>query len=285
MMNRLFVAALATLLAAWTLVAGAQEKSPLASLPWEFGPTTGRIGDSATIEVPKGYAFLGPEGTQELNRLLENPDSGTTSYTLVPDDLRWMSFFSFNKTGYIKDDEEIKPDELFESVRAGTEAANDERRKNGWDPIHLTGWAFKPQYDRQLKTLEWAFIAKSERAAEEFVNYNTRLLGRRGVMEVVVIDTPATLTTSVAQFKGLLDGFSYTQGESYAEYQPGDHVAEYGLAALVAGGAAAAASKKGFFAVIGVAILKMWKLALAGLIIGGAWLRSLFRRKSADTPR
>lgn len=281
-MNRLIAAALAALLFAWSLVANAQEKSPLASLPWEFGPTTGHIGDTATIKVPKGYAFLGPEGTRQLNKLMENPDSGGTSYTLVPEDMRWMSFFSFNKTGYIKDDEEIKPDELFESVRAGTEAANEERRKNGWDLLHLTGWAFKPQYDRQLKTLEWAFVAKSERSAEEVVNYNTRLLGRRGVTEVVVVDSPATLNASVGQFKSLLDGFAYTSGESYAEYRPGDHVAEYGLAALVAGGAAAVASKKGFFAVIGIALLKMWKLALLAVALAGGWLKSLLRRKSAD---
>jgi len=57
-------------------------------------------------------------------------------------------------------------------------------------------------------------------------------------------------------------------------------VAEFGLAALIAGGAAAVATKKGFWAVIAGFFAAAWKfiaVAVVGLL---AWLRSLFKGKS-----
>jgi len=145
--------------------------------------------------------------------------------------------------------------------------------------VHLTGWAFKPQYDQTLKSLEWAFRLKGEDSAGESINYNTRLLGRHGVMEVLVLTSPENLTGSVADFKAKLPGFKFNAGQTYAEFRDGDKVAEYGLAALVTGGAAAVAAKKGFFAAIGVMLLKMWKLVLVGLAAIGAGFKKFFGRK------
>ena len=60
-----------------------------------------------------------------------------------------------------------------------------------------------------------------------------------------------------------------------AEFQPGDKVAKYGLAALVAGGAAAAVVKgKGLFKIIGIAIL-------AGLAAVGSFFKKIFGKKDA----
>jgi uncharacterized membrane-anchored protein len=56
-------------------------------------------------------------------------------------------------------------------------------------------------------------------------------------------------------------------------------VAEFGLAALVLGGAAAVATKKGFWAVIGGFLAAFWKL-LAGLAVAAvAALGGLFKKK------
>ena len=41
-----------------TMAVCAQE-DPVSKLDWQIGPTTGMIGDKATIRVPEGYAFLG----------------------------------------------------------------------------------------------------------------------------------------------------------------------------------------------------------------------------------
>jgi len=259
----------------------AQEKK-IEDLPWELGPTKGQIGASASIQVPEGYAFLGPAGAREFNRITENPESGVEEYILAKQDLSWIAFFSFDLVGYVKDDEKLDPDELLSSVTEGTEASNEERKANGWDPIHVTGWSFKPQYDNGIKSLEWAFRLKGEHSSGETINYNTRLLGRRGVMQVLLLTSPEELQASVTDFKSKLPGFAFTAGENYADFRAGDHVAEYGLAALVTGGAAAVAAKKGFFAAIGLFLLKMWKLLLIGVVAVGAGFRKFFGGKDVD---
>jgi uncharacterized membrane-anchored protein len=106
----------------------------------------------------------------------------------------------------------------------------------------------------------WAVRAESD--GETIVNYNTRLLGRKGVMSAVLVADPETLDASVQEFKQLLTSFNYDQDHRYAEYLPGDKVAAYGLAALVTGGAAAAVAKsgagKGLFKLIGVGVIALF---------------------------
>lgn len=252
------------------------ESDPVSQLPWQHGPTVGRIGDRATIKVPKGYAFLDAAATRRFNELLENPPTAVDEYVIAPDNLDWIAFFSFSEIGYVKDDETLDPDDVLSSIRDGLEHGNEERRSRGWDTLKLVGWSSQPQYDQQIRALAWAILLESESSGSQVVNYNTRLLGRRGVMEVTVAADPETLQPAIADFKGLVPGYAYVAGEGYGEFRPGDHVAEIGLAALITGGAAAVASKKGWFAAIGVAIAKFWKLLLVGVVGIGVAIRKFF---------
>ena len=265
--------------------AQSEEQSPFANLPWEFGPTKGAIGTRATIDVPEGYAFLDAEGARQFNEIAENPPTGTDEYILAPTDLAWVAFFNFNEVGYVKDDEKLDPDDILGSIREGTKAGNEEREKRGWDTMEILGWSFQPQYDQQINALEWAILAQMQQSGSQVINYNTRLLGRRGVMEVVVATDPELLTTSIANFKSLVPGYQFSTGEKYAEFKEGDHIAEYGLAALITGGAAAVAAKKGWLAAIGVFLLKIWKLLVVGVVAVGAGFRKFFKRGGNDTPQ
>jgi uncharacterized membrane-anchored protein len=66
-------------------------------------------------------------------------------------------------------------------------------------------------------------------------------------MEVTLVCEPDELTAMIAEQEKILTGFSYIEGQRYAEYRAGDKIAEYGLTGLVAGGAAFALAKSGFF--------------------------------------
>jgi uncharacterized membrane-anchored protein len=256
----------------------AEEEDPLAQLNWQVGPTQGHIGDMATIHVPEGYVFLGANDTKVLMEMMENIP-GENEYVFAPDGLAWFTIFQFDPVGYVKDDEELDPQELLDTVTLGTEQANVERRKRGWGTMSILGWKFQPRYDRQNNLLEWAFLANDDASNSMIINYNTRLLGRSGVMSVVLVADPENLDASVAEFKNTLSGYDFISGERYAEYREGDRVAEFGLAALIAGGAAAAAKNKGIWAaIVGffVAAKKFIVVAALGLF---AWIGSLFKRK------
>ena len=241
------------------------ESNPLAKLDWQVGPTKGHIGNKATIHVPSGYVFLDSEDTKKLMKMMENIPSDN-EYVFAPDDLSWFAVFEFNPVGYIKDDETLDSQSLLDTLARGTEQGNIEMRKMGWSTKTILGWMFKPRYDKKSNLLEWAFLAKEDNSGSQFINYNTRLLGRTGFMSVVLVADPNILDASVASFKKAIKRYSFVSGEGYTEYREGDRVAEMGLAALITGGAAAVATKKGFWAVLIKFLVKANKLVIVAVI-------------------
>ena len=247
----------------------------MTELDWVSGPADVGIANIASVDLPTGYSYLDSDDTAALMELFQNPTS-TEEYYVGPDDMRWWAVFSFEDSGYINDDEQIDAVALLESLRAGNEYSNEERRNRGWSELHITGWQYPPFYEQDTNRLAWAIRAESD--GEPIVNYNTRLLGRKGVMSAVLVADPATLDASVGEFKQLLATFDYEQGHRYAEYLPGDKVATYGLAALVTGGAAGAVAKsgaaKGLFKLIGAG-------AVAVFAVFSRFAKRLFKRSDA----
>ena len=78
----------------------------------------------------------------------------------------------------------------------------------------------------------------------------------------------------------ILAAIDFNPGQRYPDFNPkSDKIAEYGLAALVAGTAAAAAVKLGFFKALWVAILAAKKFIVIGVVAIAAAIQKLFKRK------
>ena len=255
-------------------------RSQLRALNWIHGPKHVELFDNSALDIPAGYMFLNPADTAKLETITHNIGGGN-QYFLCPEDFHWEAFLSFRDDGYVKDDEQIDAAALLDSIKQGTEAANKERRDRGWDEMAVTGWQTPPHYDTETKHLEWAIAGKDMKSGADVVNFNTRILGRSGVMSVVLVADPDSLSGSIAEVKSALAGFNYLPGQRYAEYKPGDKIAKYGLAALITGGAAAIAVKTGFWKVALGAIVAGWKFILAGFAALVAGLRKRFKRNSA----
>ena len=248
----------------------------LDKLHWVTGPATVPLKGNASMQVPEGYVFLNPEDCKRFLELNQNLGNGN-EYMIAPDDLSWSAYFEYLDEGYVKDDEKLDPDAILKNLTEGTEAANAERRKRGWDEMHVVGWAIAPNYNKQTKRLEWATTIRN--AQGQGVNFFTKILGRRGHTSIVLVANPDELETAESNLNDVLAGFTYQAGETYADFKPGDRVAEYGLAALVAGGAAAVAAKKGFFGAIAAFFAAAWKVIVAAAVAAVAWLRKLFAKK------
>jgi len=222
----------------------------------KFGWTrqgTGKLGNRAEIVIPKDWRFTDGNGTRKLMVLYGNPATDRELGTLAQEgigDPPWI-IFEFDESGYVKDDDkdELNADDLLASLQEGQKAGNEYRRKNGMDELEILGWAVPPRYNEKTHNLEWATKLHSigSPADEISINFNTRLLGREGVMEVTLVCEPDELNAMIAEQEKILTGFSYIEGQRYAEYRAGDKIAEYGLTGLVAGGAAFALAKSGFF--------------------------------------
>ena len=244
-------------------------------IKWQEGPGTATLKNTAEIKFPSGFRFANGDDTRRLLRASGEPSSGQEMGMLVSEEGRWSVFFEFSDDGYVKDDDKDKldADKILNSIKKGNEYGNEERKRMGVPPLNITGWEKEPFYDQATHNLEWAIRAESE--GRPIVNYNIRLLGRRGVMEVILVCNPDKLTATLPAFKELLAGYSYKQGETYAEYRQGDKLAKYGLTALVAGGAVAVAAKTGLLTAIVLFFKKAWKLVIVGVIAIGAFVKRL----------
>jgi uncharacterized membrane-anchored protein len=240
----------------------AQDKNPLDDIAWQSGPGTGQLGNIAQIQLPEGYIFSGRDGVRKFLEMTQNPVSGGELGVVIPprdSGDRWFVIFEFNSVGYVKDDEkdDLDAKAILESIKTGTAHSNEERRKRGWPTMEILGWHTPPRYDPVTNNVTWAIRGASE--GSESVNYSVRLLGRRGVMDVDLVLDPTHVAAAVPDFNQLLTGFTFSTGNRYAEWRAGDKVAEYGLTALVAGGAGAALAKSGLLG-------KIWKLIVLGAI-------------------
>ena len=273
-LNTLFSVTMA--LIAFSAIA-AEAVNPVAELKWQAGPNTQSIDGKATLNVPKNYYYLDEVETKKYSDLSHNPSSGTDSLFTNGD---WEAYLNFDAIGYVKDNETINPDDLLKQYQEGVKAGNDYRKEKGWSTLDVDGWFFKPQYDNEKRLLEWAFLLKESASQKPIVNYYTKILGRNGAVSITLVATPENMSAAIVDFKDKLSGFDFNQGERYSEYRQGDKVAEYGLAALIVGGATAVAAKKGFFTVILAFLAGAWKFIALAFVGGFAWIKSLFTQKN-----
>lgn len=251
------------------------QNSPLDRVKWQQGPSVANLGTIAEINVPGGYVFANGDDTRVLMEAMQNPSTGQELGFIAPQKLNWFIVFEYDDVGYIRDDEKssLDPEAMLESIKTGTEVGNKERARRGWPALTITGWEQKPHYDESTHNLEWAI--KGESQGQLVINFNTRLLGRSGVMRVTLVDNPSTLNATVPTFKSVLTGFRFKPGQKYAEFRQGDKIAEYGLSALVVGGATAVAVKSG-------ALKWLWKIGVFAVVaVVGLFKRLFGGRKSS----
>jgi len=244
----------------------------LEAVKFQKGPSLGELGTTAQVKVPDGYVFAGGNDTRTIMETMQNPTTNRELGFVAPAKEDWFAVFEFQPIGYVKDDEKgsLDADAILESIKAGTEEGNKERARRGWPSLTVIGWETPPRYNEESHNLEWAVRLESEGQAA--VNYNTRVLGRGGVMEVTLVCNPAQLNETLPKFKTMLAGFDFVQGQKYSEFRQGDKMAAYGLTGLIAGGGVAVAAKSG--------VLKwLWKGLVAAAVGIAALAKKIFSRK------
>ena len=250
-------------------------------------PRTGEISidvAKATLNVPEAYYFLGAE---DANRVLQdawgNPPSDTTLGMIFPagqtpfDDTAWGATVRFTSDGYVSDEEasKIDYDKMLRDLKKSTKESNVWRKENGYGTIDLVGWAEPPSYNATTNKLFWAKELSFEDVTSNTLNYDIRVLGRRGVLELSFIAGMDQLADIRAKAPAVLDMASFNAGSTYAEYQPGiDKKAAYGVAGLVGG--AAIAKKLGLLGVILAFGKKFIVLIIAGFAAVAGGVRRLF---------
>jgi len=256
---------------------------------------TGKVelpGGVAVLNLEDGNTYLNPAQTQFLlEKVWKNPDGSGFLGAVIPrgfgeegESQVWAALISYEDSGHVKDDDaaSMNYDDLLKQMREGVAERNKDRKEKGFEEITLVGWATPPHYDSGAKTVYWARELSFGGSETHTLNYEIRVLGRQGVLDINVVAGLPDLKTVEAATPGLLNQVGFQGGQRYADYQDGtDHLAEYGVAGLILGGIAL---KAGLLKVILVALAASWKFILIGLAAVGAFLVRFFKNKKKNTP-
>lgn len=253
----------------------------------QAGPKKIPVAGQAQLDLPAGYGFVpaGPAG--KLLKAMGNRPGDDLAGLILPaaDEENWFMVVRYVASGYIKDDDarDWKADELIQNMREGTEQNNAERRQRGLPEIEVVGWVEAPRYEPASHRLVWSVSSRAKgasAAADNGINYNTLALGREGYVSMNLVTGLKEVEAQKPIAHTLLAALAFDEGKRYADFNAGtDKVAEYGLAALVAG---VAAKKLGFFALAAAFLAKFVKVIGIGAIAGGAGLFKLFRRNKGE---
>jgi len=248
-------------------------------------------GGQASVAVADGFAYLdSADANKLLTQIWGNPASaiGNVIGAIVPRNVdvlaasSWAAIITYDNDGHVSDSDaaSINYDELLKQMQTGSEEANQERAKSGYEPITIVGWAQKPSYDAANHKLYWAKHVRFGNA-EDTLNYAIRALGRTGVLQINVIADMKQLEDINGQVPKLLSMVSFAQGHRYADFnESSDPVAAYGLAALVAGGVAVKAGLLKWLIAAAVASWKLIAVAIAGVgAVVARFARGLFGGK------
>ena len=272
--------------------AAAEEESAQAAAEQLVKSLSFRDGE---IAVPQAEAHfrLGPnfrylekaDTRKVLEQLWGNPPDDTVLGMIVPteptllEDSSWAVVVTYSDEGYVSDEDaaKIDYDEMLASMKDSTQEENAARKEAGYGAVELVGWAVPPRYDGASKKLYWAKELAFEGSQGHTINYDIRVLGRRGYLSLNAVAGMSELPVVQTGMQQLLTMTEFDAGARYADFDEStDKVAAYGVAALIGGGLAA---KAGLFAKIGLALAKFWKLLLIGIVAIGALIKRFFSKK------
>ncbi|UKS26828.1 DUF2167 domain-containing protein [Paenibacillus sp. HWE-109] len=270
------------------MVAGssASAEESTSKYTWIEGGKIVDLGPIAAIDLGPEFVFLDAENTKKMSKENHESVTGNEMGSIFPKnaDQTWTVILEYEKSGHIKDDEKTKIDakDLLNSYKKGTEAANKERQEG--QRIHVKGWDIEPFYDEKTHGLTWSLLAEDDNKAT-FLNYNTRILTREGNISVILVSDPAHREADKKVLaEKLLPKLTMKPGEKYEDFNPAkDKMSEYGLSALILGGAGLAVAKKvGFIALILVFLKKFAVLIVIAL--GAVWtfIKKRFQRRDMN---
>ncbi len=263
--------------------------APLRKLEAKLHYQKGEIilkGNLAKLNMPEKFRYLPPDDAEVvLNEMWGNPAGEKTLGMILPADVSplerdcWAVVITYTDDGYVKDAEADKIDytKLLKEMQEGTREASKERKKEGYPEIELVGWAAPPRYDKATHKMYWAKELKFSDSGENTLNYNIRILGRRGVLVLNAVAGMSDFSMIEKNAPEIVAMVNFNEGHRYTDFDgKSDKVAAYGLAALVAGGVAA---KAGFFKLLWVGILALKKFIVIGAIALFGLIKKIFGKK------
>lgn len=201
---------------------------------------------AATLSLPDSFKFLaGEQARQLVVDLWENPPSisdeiiGVVMYADAGAfDERSAFIVYYSPIGFVTDADAdgIDYSAMLKDMLKEDSLENASRVEAGYDPLWLLGWASPPFYDKQAKVLHWAKEMRSTDSTDHVLNYNVRVLGRRGVLLINGISSMSRLPTVQQEIAVLTGAIAFNDGYRYDQFNAAtDEVADWSVGGLIDG--------------------------------------------------
>ena len=228
----------------------------------------------ATLRLPEDLKFLdAAQSRQAIVEVWENPPSAAADVLGIVfragEDVNHHEFFfvvEYEAEGHVSDADadSIDYDTMLARMMRENRESDRQRKAEGYSGLELIGWASAPYYDKQRRTLHWALEMQAEGEEDHVLNYNIRVLGRRGVLFINAVSTMDRVEAVQEAIPAVLDMAQFNDGHRYDQFDPAtDRWAEHTVGGLVDG-----RIKERIGAVIGV--LRYIALGFLGLLVVAA---------------
>ena len=259
------------------------------SLKWQKGEVVLKDG-LAKLQLTPEFRFLDAQDAEKvLHEMWGNPEDPDVLGMIFPepygpmDHNAWAMEIEYEEGGYVQDSDANKIDynELLKQMQQQALDSNDERKRLGYPTVTLVGWAAPPRYDAATHKLYWAKELDFSNTTHTTLNYNIRVLGRRGVLLLNAIAPMSALPEVQGQVPQILSLVDFQPGNLYTDFDPRvDKVAKYGIAALIAGGALGVAAKVGAFKFLLPLLVALKKFIVVAVVAVVAAFKKLTGRSA-----
>ena len=156
----------------------------------------------AKLNVPAGFKYLNAQQSNYvLTELWGNPPQTGTLGMIFPEhsgpfgENSYAFIITYDAMGFVKDDDadKINYDDLLKDIQKEEVEENKTRVAQGYAAISMAGWASKPFYDKNNKVLHWAKNLHFEGQEANTLNYEVRILGRKGVLSMNAVASMSEL--------------------------------------------------------------------------------------------
>jgi uncharacterized membrane-anchored protein len=249
--------------------APAEDTNPFANVKHEVGPKHIDLGDGLEIDLPAGYILLDPSVLGP--DMIKNGDNlvGYKGSIFSASDTNWQIDIRWQDQGYISDSDapDLDAKLMLQQYIDGTNQANETRKRNGIEPLFVDDWQTEPRYKRAEHHLVWGLNLHD--STGKIVNVITSVLGRRGVVELMLIGEPDKIAAQQAAALPAMNAIRFQPGSRYEDFDSStDKSSGMGLKALVLGGVGVAVAKKtGLLVVLLLAMKKGAIVIFAPLIL------------------
>jgi uncharacterized membrane-anchored protein len=199
---------------------------------WVSGPAKVSLGAVADLQIPAGYHYLDAEGARSLLQRMNNPVPNGIVGILAPVSGESLAVIAFSDMGYVNDagKDGMNSKAILKAIQNRNESQNNDILKGSVATAISVDWVSRPVYDPKDHSLEWAIQAETQ--SGKVINHTVVLLGRRGVLDVTMVNTSQG-SSGLIPLKQLVKNISFKEGQTYADYQKSDATAGVSLGDLV----------------------------------------------------